>query len=131
MKIKHTDELRRKLKAAGPLAVKALASAALEEQEKVMALSQDRVPVKYKVLKGSGIVLSPKVRRTRVTVVAGYGGAASAYALKVHEMLGENVQWTTPGTGPKYLESAFDERAPHMPRRMARSIEQHLERLGQ
>src|SRR3990172_9163537 len=32
------------------------------------------------------------------------GGPAAPYALIVHENLSPTVHWTTPGTGPKYIE---------------------------
>lgn len=36
-------------------------------------------------------------------------GFDSEYALAVHEMLGEEIDWTTPGTGPKYLETPLEQ----------------------
>lgn len=40
----------------------------------------------------------------------GYGGDAADYMNTVHEMLGEDVNWTKPGTGAKYLERPWVER---------------------
>lgn len=34
-------------------------------------------------------------------------GYDAEYALAVHEMLSDEVDWSTPGTGPKYLEGPF------------------------
>jgi hypothetical protein len=31
------------------------------------------------------------------------------YALPVHEMLGDDVNWSEPGTGPKFLENPWNE----------------------
>lgn len=36
-------------------------------------------------------------------------GYDAVYALAVHEMLSDEVDWSTPGTGPKYLEAPFVE----------------------
>ena len=37
----------------------------------------------------------------------GYGGDASDYMNIVHENLDPNVNWTKPGSGPKFLETPF------------------------
>lgn len=35
-------------------------------------------------------------------------GFSANYALWVHEMIGPNVKWSKPGSGPKFLESAIN-----------------------
>lgn len=37
----------------------------------------------------------------------GYGGAAAGYMNIVHENLDPDVNWTKPGSGPKFLETPF------------------------
>jgi len=54
-------------------------------------------------LRNSQQITKPEVVGDGVEVTIGYGGAASAYALFVHEAPQE-LHWTLPGTGPKYLE---------------------------
>ena len=34
-------------------------------------------------------------------------GNIAPYNVRVHEMLDHNVRWTTPGTGPKFIEKTF------------------------
>src|SRR3990167_4810382 len=112
-RITGTAELRRKLAAAGPLAVTALAAASVEEMEKVMAEAKARTPVDTGTLRASGHVAPPDVGASSVKVVAGFGGAASDYAIVQHERLDFNH----PGVGePKFLERPFLERARMMPR---------------
>lgn len=118
-------ELRKALQDAEPLAMKALAAGMFEEQSVVIARSQERVPVDTGVLRGSGTVLPPDISGSRVEVVAGYGGAAAGYAIPVHERMGVNH---TVGQA-KFLESAFLERAPHMPAVIAGRIRRAWERL--
>ena len=119
-------DLRRALKQAGALATPALAAAALEEQEKVMAVAKSRTPVDVATLRGSGTVLPPKVSGSRVEVTAGFGGAASAYALIQHERLDFRH---TVGQA-KYLESAFLEHQPGMGAALAAGVRRALGRLG-
>lgn len=126
IRITGTRELQRKLMQAGPLATKAVAAAAVEEQEQVMSVAKSRTPVDTGTLRGSGTVLPPEVSGTRVKVVAGFGGAASAYALVQHERLDFHH---TSGQA-KFLESAFLERAMVMPRTLAAGVERALRRLG-
>ncbi len=67
-----------------------LGRALYREAERIMADSkQHHVPVDLGTLKGSGHVQLPVVSGTRVVVTMGYGGAASGYAVYLHE-----------GTGP-------------------------------
>lgn len=67
------------------------------------------------------------------TIYFGRTGDAAAYALAVHEHLSEHsppswvtetgedkgINWTIPGTGPKYLETPFREEATRLPAVMA------------
>ena len=120
------DELQRQLKVAGPLAGKALASAAFEEMEKVMTGAKMRTPVDTGVLRASGTVLKPKFRGKKVEIVAGFGGAAKTYAVPVHENL--TVRHTVGEA--KFLERAFLDRLPRMDINLADGVRRALGRLG-
>jgi hypothetical protein len=47
-----------------------------------------------------------------------YGGAASKYAFIVHERIDPNIRYSTPGTGPKYLERPTMKMAEVLPTKM-------------
>jgi len=49
------------------------------------------------------------------------------YALEVHEMPA-NMNWTTPGTGPKYMEGPLKEISPSFYRRMYTTLRKMLRR---
>jgi hypothetical protein len=75
------------------------------------------------VSKGGGTLKGSK--REQITVkpreVEGtitYGGAGAPYAVVVHERINPNIRYTTPGTGPKYLEIPTMQMAEEMPKRM-------------
>lgn len=81
--------------------------------QRIMARSQKEfVPVDLGVLKGSGIVSQPRQEGRQWVVELGFGGAASAYALAIHEHPSEHsppswggqVTFSPPGHGVKYLE---------------------------
>lgn len=63
------------------------AAALYEVGNEVMAQSKRLVPVDTGALKGSGYVDQPRVELGRVSVELGYGGPASAYAVRQHEDL--------------------------------------------
>lgn len=52
-----------------------------------------------------------------------------SYAVFVHERT-DAVQWTTPGTGPKYLERAVRELLPEVGRLVGRRMEMLTEQVG-
>lgn len=111
---------------AGALALPALAIAVQQEQEAVMTVAKERTPVDTGALRGSGTVLKPKIGTTSVTVEAGFGGAASEYAVVVHERMGVNH----PVGQAKFLESAFLERVKDIPKNIAERVEQAWRRLS-
>ena len=119
-------ELRKALQDASPLAIKALAAGMFEEQSVVISKAQEKTPVDTGTLRGSGTVLAPDIDGTRVTVTAGFGDAASKYAVFVHEKMGvhHNVGQS------KFLEAAFLERAQFMPAVLAGRIQRAWERLA-
>jgi len=70
---------------------------------KVLKLSkEDYVPVDTGNLRSSGEV---KVQRVDKVIVK----YTAKYALVVHERTDPSVTWSKEGTGPKYLEKAFNE----------------------
>lgn len=119
------NELKRALGRAGALADKALESAMFLEQEAVIATAKERTPVDTGVLRGSGTVLPPKVKGSRIEVTAGFGGAAQDYAVVVHERMGVNH----PVGQSKFLESAFLDRAPRIPSNLAKRVEAAWQKL--
>jgi hypothetical protein len=93
--------------------------------DSVLAISQGLVPRDTEALAESGrVIMSPTGRS--FTIV--YGGPDIPYAIAVHEHLsshspaswvkkeerGEKINWTVPGTGPKYLELAMWVVVPNM-----------------
>ena len=78
----------------------------------VIAKSIREVPKdKTGALRSSNFVSRPRRAGNAITVVLGYGGMAARYALFVHEMP-EGTNWTTSGTGPKYLERPLNAARP-------------------
>lgn len=124
-RIEGADKLRAKLKAAGPLAGKAMAAAGVEEMDQVIGEAKRRAPVDTGTLRASGTVLPPKITMHGAEIVAGFGGAAEDYAIIQHEDLTLNHE-----TGePKFLERPFLERSHTMPRRLADGVARALKRL--
>lgn len=118
-------EFARKMRQAPDLAMQALKAALFEEQSAVIAEAQARTPVDTGVLRASGTVLPPEQTGTKVTVEAGFGGAAAAYAIPVHENMGASH-----AVGQaKFLESSFLERAPKIPSNVAKRVGRAFERL--
>lgn len=120
------DAFYRGMKDAGPLALKAVAAAGLEELEKTMTNAKMRTPVDTGVLRASGTVLKPKFRGKKVEIVAGFGGAAKTYAVSVHE----NVTARHTVGESKFLERAFLDRLPRMDINLADGVRRALGRLG-
>jgi len=117
------EHLRAYLRAAPFRASEALQAGLWQEANRIMNISKETmVPVRFGVLKGSGHVQRPVVLGTQVTVTMGYGGAASEYALPVHEILTANH----PVGRSKYLEAAFDQEAPLVPKHLATFVKAHL-----
>lgn len=111
--------LKRAIEALGERGQQAGAAALYREANRIMTESKENyVPVADDTLRGSGFVELPEIAGDNVEVTMGYGGAASAYALAVHEHLSEHspqswekaesagrpVQFHPTGHGPKYLE---------------------------
>jgi len=114
----HLVEALAKLGAEGP---RELAKSLHEEALEAFAESQRQVPRKTGVLANSGVVLEPVVSGTTVTQDLGYGGAASKYALIVHEDLNANHPR---GGKAKYLEDPVTAQVQGMDERIAARLEE-------
>ena len=79
-------------------------SAVYLEANNIMADAIEKAPKDIGTLRSSGYVTLPE---GDPIVEMGFGGPAADYAVTVHEELFKN--YTTPGTGPKYLENAINE----------------------
>lgn len=93
-----------------------LKMALYQEAQLIMKDSLRLVPVDTTALKQSGGIEPPVTRGDRISVQMGYGGAASAYALKQHEDLTLRHK---AGKQAKYLENPARKRADDLPERLA------------
>ena len=100
-----------------------LGGALYREAESIMTSAKAITPVDTGVLKGSGHVQIPKVLGTQVSVELGFGGAASGYAVYVHE--DPNARHTPP-TQYKYLEQPVRAAESGMLARLAKDLERAL-----
>jgi hypothetical protein len=136
VKLEGGDRLRKILVGAPRTAATAFGQALRTEAEHIMAESKNRVPFDTGTLSGSGRVFPTEVRRGRVSVELGYGGAASAYALAVHEHPSEHSPRSWSGTvnfsksGPKFLERPVMEAAAGFGSRVGQEIGRVLGRQG-
>ena len=100
-----------------------LRQALYEEALIMMRNSQRRVPVDTGVLRASGIVMPPIQRGKTSIVELGYGGAASAYAMRQHET--EDYKHKS-GKTWKYLENPVRERIPQLETSLAKRLNRIL-----
>lgn len=119
------EPLARMLAEAGDEIVPALAQALYEEGQLAFAESQRLVPRDTGTLAGSGTLEPPDTTGTAVTVRLGYGGAASDYALIVHE---DPNATHTGGRTFKYLEVPVLARVPKLEQNVAARINRILGR---
>lgn len=80
---------------------RAVSGALFREVNDIFNESQRQVPVEFNTLRSSGTINPPVWTGYRAEASIGYGGAASEYAIYVHEIL-ENRH--APPTKAKYLE---------------------------
>ena len=98
------------------VALQALGRSIFQEAEEIMADSKSKyVPVVTGTLRNSGFVQLPRIGRSKVSIVLGYGGAAQKYALRVHEnpRTGKTASGSKVGQW-KYLEVPFREKSKGM-----------------
>lgn len=91
VKIEGREQVKRELRAAGKRGIKGLLRGLKIEAEGVMRLSKREVDVDEGVLRASGFVKRPVRTRAGAAVTLGYGGAAQAYAVYLHEGTGPAV----------------------------------------
>jgi hypothetical protein len=108
---------------AGDKALPSLKQAMAEETQIMFRDSQRLVPVDTGTLRRSGILETPVERNNNIEVIIGYGGAASAYALKQHEDLSYRHK---EGQTAKYLENPVRERVPSFQNNIRSRIERIL-----
>lgn len=89
--IKGLDSVKRNIQRFGDFAINAIGKVLYVEGETVMSKSKRLVPVNYGILRSSGRVEPPVYGSKSVSVNLGYGGAASGYALYIHEGIGPAV----------------------------------------
>ena len=109
-RIKITDfvaELKKEERAA----IRAIKGAVRTVGNQLLADSIREVPKNDGQLRSSKFVTKPERSGDQISAFVGYGGFAAVYALRVHEMP-EGTNWTTSGTGPKYLERPMLELRP-------------------
>ena len=99
-------DLQKALLKSGVVAAAALAAGMTQHMEGVIGIAKERTPVDTDTLRPSGLVLPANIGATKVEVVAGFGGAASDYAVRVHE----DMQAFHDDGQAKFLESAFIEK---------------------
>ena len=130
--VKGDREMRRRLAALVAQFPQAIKKAVYIEAELIMADSKENyVPKDDGVLYRSGIVEPPVIDGINIWVRMGFGGAAMDYAEVVHEhpsglspavWKGKVINWSIPGTGPKYLEIPFRKAEKGQANRIARTI---------
>ena len=112
--------------------------------EEVMSDSKEVVPVDFGDLMNSGHVDLPVEDGSTIRVKMGYGNESVGYALYVHEALegaqppspnwswtkhaakGLAINWTRPGSGPKYLERPLRAKQDRLPPRLLAAIKNGL-----
>lgn len=118
IKLEGWEQLKKKILLAAKAMPDHVAQALTEEAEIEMKEAKRRTPVDTGTLRASGRVGKPEFTGTNVSVPMTFGGAASAYALIVHEDLDA---WHPVGQA-KFLESTLAESAPHMAARVAKRL---------
>jgi hypothetical protein len=110
VKVDGLQELLTALTSSGFEVTGMVANALKEEADEAFLLTQEVVPVRDGILKGSGLVEIAVVRGTSVETSIRYGGGAADYAIYVHEIPpSSGGRWGTgnkhaPPTRYKYLE---------------------------
>ena len=125
IKITGLDKLNNLLREGAVEAIKATGGALYREATAMFRVSQEQVPIKYGILKASGQVTLPTYSEHSVEVDIGYGGAASDYALVVHE----NLEAHHPHGKAKYLEDPVNAGVPGLMERITESVDKAMRSL--
>lgn len=102
MKFEGLSKLRSKLQRAGRSVESRIEQARKEAAEDLLERSIAVTPMETGTLRASGFVEHDEDSST-----VGFGGPAAPYAVYPHEMVEGHLNWTTPGTGAKYLERPY------------------------
>jgi hypothetical protein len=123
IKLTGVDVLEAALRSAGDRAPDVLEIVLVQEMQLVMVDSKEIVPVgKTGNLKASGTILQPQRDGVGgVTLILGYGGAASVYAPIVHNMPFIRHP-TKPGTKSHFLSDPLTAHLPSLESRLASRI---------
>ena len=105
IKIK-SERIKEILKKFGPEGnlINEVAGALTTEAWVILGEALPLTPLEFGPLRASQHVKPPVINGSTVSVSFGFGGPAAPYAWFVHEMPDSQTNWTTPGTGSKYLE---------------------------
>jgi hypothetical protein len=132
-KLTGVDQMVARIAAVAAGVVDSIPRALREEAETVMATSKrDFVPRRFGTLRASGFVGDVERSGDDVQVTLAYGGAASAYAIAIHETpsehdppswRGKSVTFNPAGHGAKYLERPLTDAVGGMADRIAKKIE--------
>ena len=133
IRIEGLDKLEARLKKSGVNAAKELAGGLKVEAERIMTAAKRITPVDQGTLRSSGHVKTPVIKRKSAFVELGFGGAASDYALAVHEFPSRHspkswkgkttLNWNAAGTGAKFLEKPANAAKKGFGRRVAKNID--------
>lgn len=116
------ERLQQRFQAAAPKIREEVARELYVFGTEVMEASLRVVPVKTGALMNTGKVDLPVYDGDEVSVKIGYGDEAVGYALYVHENMSTTVNWTRPGSGPKFLEAPLKERQDKLPGRITEAV---------
>lgn len=122
VEVKGDKEVIAKLAAYSLNATRAMANALYEEAQGLITEAKEETPKDTGALRSSGHVELPQIEGTKVTVEAGFGGAAVDYAIYVHEDL---EAYHTNGKA-KYLEDPLNRRSRGMDDRIAEKMRRQL-----
>ena len=133
MKWEGLNELNAKLRKAQFASPLEMAKALTVEANLIMTEAKRRTPVAPDggTLRNSGHVKDAVIMPKSASITMGFGGAASAYALAVHEhpseysppsWEGKIINWNAYGSGPKFLESAVNDAVPGFGQRIRRHL---------
>ena len=133
IEIHGIPELRKLLSGLGPIARQDLAGALFEVAGEIKAEAFSLAPKRKGYLRDSLNVKLPVVKQDEISVkIEAGGGAAAPYAIAVHEhpsdydppsWRGKTINWTVPGTGPKYLERPVHAAASKLGERLAKRVD--------
>lgn len=121
--IKGKDVMQRAMRLLEERGPKAMGAALWKEGNAIMTQAKAITPVDTATLKNSGLVTLPEIQGTSVEVTLAFGGAASNYAVYVHEDPDASHK---PPTQYKFLEQPLLNAANDMGQRIAQDLWKEL-----